>query len=364
MTKISLSDRRVFHNYMALLSSAAYYSCLAKLFHHNEDWQDEMKFQDHLFLGAIIINSKVVLEDMLENGYLLWDLQPRRYSYACSSLLGDPFYVAAHHGRTEILGLLLLDAPRGCKQIAELQDYAISTSFMSAAFAGQLETVQFLYSWTWTFPQDGWHLHSQALCTPNVTIFNFIITTRRDKSLGISHLSDLLEKAVEGGWFWMARHLLMLGAKPRLSCLPTACRKGFTAIVHLLLEYKADTEGSVAQAVLSGQTKLVRILLDHGCDPNEGTPPPIVRAVQLEHMAIFKLLKERGAVLDTEHVSGQAIVLAHRNCLDSMLDLLEQNKLYWSAPPRPFKEYGPGELEHLFHCPALPMRPCVSCVGK
>lgn len=53
----------------------------------------------------------------------------------------------------------------------------------------------------------------------------------------------------------------------------------------------------MSYAASGGHLGIVKMLLDHGCDPNEASPPPIVWATYLEHDAMFDLLRERGAAM-------------------------------------------------------------------
>ncbi|KAK7943116.1 uncharacterized protein PG986_012229 [Apiospora aurea] len=57
-------------------------------------------------------------------------------------------------------------------------------------------------------------------------------------------------------------------------------------------------------AVCGGRISTVGLLLDHGADPNVGDPVPIVRAAIKERPDIFRLLRERGARLDTLRTGG------------------------------------------------------------
>ncbi|KAK3080659.1 hypothetical protein LTS18_014336 [Coniosporium uncinatum] len=104
----------------------------------------------------------------------------------------------------------------------------------------------------------------------------------------------------------VVQHLLEFGAPTEYrdgytgyTALEEACRKGHGEVVELLLEHGADTRHALTAAVSSGQVAIARMLIDRGVDVNRGCPPPIVRAVQLEHVEMFRLLRRHGAVLDT-----------------------------------------------------------------
>lgn len=78
-------------------------------------------------------------------------------------------------------------------------------------------------------------------------------------------------------------------------------------------------------AVRMGRLPVVRLLLDHGADPDAGGPqqPPIAAAVALERLDRFRLLRERGALLDTPGTGSAAMKATKRDGLYSMVDLLK-----------------------------------------
>jgi ankyrin repeat protein len=71
-----------------------------------------------------------------------------------------------------------------------------------------------------------------------------------------------------------------------------------------------------------GHLDIIQELLDHGCDPNEGYPPPIVWAVDPKHEAMFRLLVEHGADVKLPSARQDIVVQAKRAGLDSMLAML------------------------------------------
>ncbi|KAK8084687.1 ankyrin [Apiospora hydei] len=78
----------------------------------------------------------------------------------------------------------------------------------------------------------------------------------------------------------------------------------------------------LTEAVCRGRISMVRLLLDHGADPNAGDLAPIVHAVIMERPDIFRLLRERGARLDTIRTGDAARMAAIEGNLTSMADLL------------------------------------------
>jgi hypothetical protein len=68
--------------------------------------------------------------------------------------------------------------------------------------------------------------------------------------------------------------------------------------------------------------EIVRILIEYGCDVNEGSPPPIYYAVKLEHVSMFRLLRDKGAIIKTPESGGLAVKVSKTLGLESMLELL------------------------------------------
>lgn len=65
---------------------------------------------------------------------------------------------------------------------------------------------------------------------------------------------------------------------------------------------------------------MTRALLDAGMDPNTGDTPPLFGAVESEHVGIFRLLVERGAVVSRISLEDRRKVKTQG--LDSMMALL------------------------------------------
>ncbi|KAI1759542.1 ankyrin [Hypoxylon sp. FL1150] len=147
-----------------------------------------------------------------------------------------------------------------------------------------------------------------------------------------------LHRSAAAGKVEMVRHFLAKGAFP--NPLDTSVRRGRVCrplveavrrsdtIARILLDAGADPNLSppprtaLMQAAWTGNVSTVKLLLDYGAEVNVGSPPPIVLAIFKEDLAMFRLLRERGARLDTPDTGGWAMALARLHGLESMVDLL------------------------------------------
>lgn len=83
--------------------------------------------------------------------------------------------------------------------------------------------------------------------------------------------------------------------------LISAIESGSSDIVKMLLEHGADPntcpvkETALMIAVTKGVLGIVRLLVEHGADVNVGSPPPIVLAMVQEDADTFHYLREKGA---------------------------------------------------------------------
>lgn len=114
--------------------------------------------------------------------------------------------------------------------------------------------------------------------------------------------------------------------------------------LQVLMDYTAPmgkVRGLVSHAAAGGHFDLVKMLVEQGYDMNEpgdhchnqgrrawnfphALPPPIVSAVELEHLRMFRFLRDGGAVFNTPETCGEAVGRAKAAGLDSMLKLLAQ----------------------------------------
>jgi hypothetical protein len=186
-----------------------------------------------------------------------------------------------------------------------------------------------------------------ALLTPHVDTFDFVMGLKKKTQypdLEKAQLLSLLDSACEYGWVEMAQHLLALGAPLEVVGAPlkdddfvywkcedplrVTCEghRGGTmhseAIVRLLLSHGARIKGDeVALAAETGNIGVVQALVEAGADVNKGEPHPLVSAIALERVDLFKALLSWGAELNSE-VKGACVERAKQENLESMLELL------------------------------------------
>ncbi|KAI1428110.1 ankyrin repeat-containing domain protein, partial [Xylaria sp. FL1777] len=101
------------------------------------------------------------------------------------------------------------------------------------------------------------------------------------------------------------RLLLQQGEKPYNRLFRYSCTPLMTAVQFLNLP-------------------IAKMLLEAGADPNDGCPPPIAIAIVKEDTAMFRLLRESGARLDTPETGGWAMAIAQFYGFESMIEMLVQ----------------------------------------
>lgn len=122
-----------------------------------------------------------------------------------------------------------------------------------------------------------------------------------------------------------AKHLLELGVSPNDAsrAIYAPVRKGNVTLVKLLLDHGADpnylVDGKLPLlriAVLCHQTESTRLLLQHGADPNAHNI--VLCAVETRGKEIVRLLLEYGATAKNEHIR----MAAELGDLDIVVSLL------------------------------------------
>ncbi|KAF2873683.1 ankyrin repeat-containing domain protein [Massariosphaeria phaeospora] len=284
-----------------------------------------------------------------------------------SSLFGNPVQHALRHGSLDMVKLF----PRVYSNSNHLHEAARNGSFDCFKHLYDIDTVNFAAHGTpnpWRFEySSSIDRRSSALetwlFTPSIDVFKYVMEIRQTSEewkgpLNEGLLARLMTNYAATGKATMARYILhehnapvdVLALWKKHTPLLRACHNGQTEMVQLLINLGAKTKGAVelaaaggheqtvrtlldhgaevSGAVLSNPAKLgrismVRLLLDNGADPNEGSPNALVTAIALEHKAMFNLLLERGAVLSKE-VGEECVKRAKADGLESMLVFLEE----------------------------------------
>ncbi|KAI1414484.1 ankyrin repeat-containing domain protein, partial [Hypoxylon sp. FL1857] len=124
-------------------------------------------------------------------------------------------------------------------------------------------------------------------------------------------------------------HILKCGYS-KYQPLLAAVKSGNPDVVKLLLDHGADPNQfpvfhtALMCAVRFSRLKMAKMLLETGVKVNEGCPPAIVLAVFKEDMDMFHLLRQYGARLDTPETGNWAMAVAQFYELESMVDVLVQ----------------------------------------
>src|SRR6266498_2317352 len=93
-------------------------------------------------------------------------------------------------------------------------------------------------------------------------------------------------------------------------------------------DYKSPNNLSrpITHACRNGFAEIVRLLLDHESDVNEGSPSPIVCIIEFKYKIIVYLLRERGAILDISKTDNKTVRRAKITGFKLILILLTRER--------------------------------------
>ncbi|KAL9033245.1 MAG: hypothetical protein Q9180_006048 [Flavoplaca navasiana] len=258
-------------------------------------------------------------------------LKQESASFDQASVFGHASATAARKGDKQILAAII-EGSRQC------EGQVIITSLVAACGAGQQHTVEYLLS-----------LPSQALLSDrnfedsfeaaaasghtNILkiLFPRISQTRQDVVLLRS-----LQRASAYGRFSTIQYLLHVGTdvnswEPPGSALHFAANTGFSRVVRLLLDHGADPNFWAGRngeplyfAARNGHTEVVQILLEHGANINAKANiyTALSRAARNGELITVKYLLDQGVDLMALHQGNRALGEAARQGHEDIVKLL------------------------------------------
>jgi hypothetical protein len=352
--------------YIQALIPLAGFTCPRSMFKEREHDMSNYDVDKNLFVAAAHLNLLPVVRDLIDvvpqqNGLQFW-----------SAAFGNPYVAAAAQDNHEVLRFMLerVSSFPSSKNVdlELLRVVALSV----AAQCGHLQTVDMLLDDIWppftmqrtpktdqqlpdsNVRSDGvWGIFDGALATTNRVVFSRIYEFAQLKTGLPPKLSTgrtaarYWAKCARAGDSEMLRWVLLTyWPQPQqelaLYPLELAAGTGNSQVLQVLIDYTAPLgkiSGLVSHAAAGGHLDVVKMLVEQGYDMNEpgdhfrnngrrvwnfphALPPPIVSAVELEHVRMFRFLRDAGAVFDTLETCGEAVGRAKAAGLESMLKLL------------------------------------------
>ena len=326
---------------------------------------DTSDFDVQVYIAATYTRTMPVVHQWIQDGKKPND---------SSLLFGPSCYVSADNAIYEVLTSMMIQRYKDLAHCSRLHALDV------AAHAGNVDVARFAFDFEvngfcWEFTRDKRnHPHYirrnesrlAEMATPSREVFEFLMEKRRlhciNREFGPVQYTCFLRGCAVEGWTEMAEHYLSLGAsvegagekflggKDRRP-LVLACRHGHKDTIRMLLEHQADTAvpalelaigwgdlatvrlllqhkaefgDALSLAAAKGHMDVVQELLDHGADINIGSRPLLAYAIEHEHVALFRLLVERGCDPRVEEAATEFVGTAKEHGLESMLQLLRE----------------------------------------
>ncbi|KAI0411707.1 ankyrin repeat-containing domain protein [Xylaria grammica] len=306
-------------------------------------------------VAAIYLGDRLYVEHLIRQGwqFCAWGVHGQD---VVSDLFGPAFVAAAVKGDVSMLRLLISSNPnhshfdplpfplRACI-LENAARYGHEDAFNFALDSGPLDLDKGTDIDRHVYPEYS------CLCdaVKSTRIVNnycrgidmFVSSNRALRNLG--SLEKLLAQKAREGHVDVVKHLLSLGASPNGRMRRNMASDGqlrtdgplLDSVIgrspdaaKLLLQHGANPNGfsdlhtPLMSAAWSSTLSIAELLLAAGANPNDGCPPPIVLAIAKEDTAMFRVLREHGARLDTPETGAWAMAVARFWGYDSMVELL------------------------------------------
>jgi hypothetical protein len=352
-----------------------YFPCPSAIFHAEEYELQYWQSSDPeliLFTAALNLNLMSIVQDLIDRLF-------KRYgSKLPGCLFGNPYIRAAEKNKWEILELLFKKASVSPTLLPSWLNHELLNCLISASASDSLETVNWILddkerreilldlinerfdpTGSVGSKEDAHYWVDRMLLVPTQRIFSRLHEFRQTslfagriyrfwevlKSCVYVHNVEMIRWLVTTHWQEPQNQAPLCGCNPG-ECyrsppgnrylhnwpLKLACATGQTEAVRLLLDYTASLGTMpelVAHAAAGGHLETVKMLVERGysvdlSDLNCGyIPSPIVSSIGLEHVAMFRYLREQGADFGVE-IQKDAVGRAKAGGLQSMLELLAQ----------------------------------------
>ncbi|TGJ80757.1 hypothetical protein E0Z10_g8009 [Xylaria hypoxylon] len=310
-----------------------------------------------LCVAAIYLGRHVYVKHLITQGWKFCDWDHLDKTDVRSDIFGSAFLAATYRGDVSMMLLLLSSNPN--YNPSEAIPYCLRERILAhAAWLGYKDAFDFAidsgplgmnkgkpgfckYTYCNTLTPEYALIRLGVESTPIVDNYRRgIALLLPHHSTGRKNFNDDLESALGNSAFEghidMVQYFLDSGASPipdrkrENKPLLEAVKSGKLDVARLLLQHGANPNRfsrlhtPLMFAAWISSTSIARLLLESGARPNTGHPPPIVLAVAKEDAAMFSLLCEYGARLDTPQTGGWAMAVAQFWGFESMIDMLIQ----------------------------------------